>query len=1610
MRAPGASTLASFRDAHRGGAIVVCGCGVSLGGLTRPGDFVTIGVNDVGRRFHPDYLVVVNPPEQFTGDRFDWVVGSRARYLFTQLELPVPHPDIVRFQLGTYGGTDCGGEDVLHYTRNSPYVALCLAAYMGATRIGLIGVDFTEHHFFGPTGSHPLAGLLPTIDDEYRRLGAALRAGGVEVYNLSRESRLTAFPKITLDEFRSPALGSGPPRGLRLVSYATTPVAGVPAILARCIAARTDHACRCVWAQAGYDNGVSFDGDIEWVASPAEAEAELRAADLVIVHNGKIEPQHRPLLADKAVVTLAHNYGWNVDTALVEQGYPGLVVGQYQATLPEFAGWTAVPNPVPLWEAAFQPGDKPSTLGICYTPSGRHERYAGDDRLYWHSKGYDTTVRVLRELAEHFPIRVETLAEGPVSHAEALAMKRRSHIVVDECVTGSYHRNSLEGLAAGCVVVNGMGLQPAIVEALGRCTGPGVPVPFVRASLGDLRDVLAALIVRGREALVADGLGSRRWMETHWDFPRQWERFWMPAIDAALRRHRGPGSGRPVRSGRRAGACVSVVIPHGGCDRLPHLEATLANLQGCDAAREVIVAEMGAVPVASALARRWGAKYVFVRSAGDFERARALNVGSALASCDLILWKDNDLLMEPGFVAVAAAEAHDRELDYLIPYCSIGYLSEPDTRAVLGGTVDPAAARPVKTLFSGRDVSGGAGIVRKGFLTRYGGMSEEFKGWGGEDNAWLHKVTLLGQWGVTKHREQRLHHLFHPGSGAYRGGPPRDDPAYTRNLSLLLEIKAIHSREHFLERFPPPSPSCPWPRDRRIRLVTSGAASAAPDRRGAAVARAFRALFDVDVEAGGADDDEQASRGLPPARPDAVVVMGHAPAVRWLSSSLGDELRSRTVVVLDTTADEAPPLQGTFARLVPSCPEPRAPDDGVQRWPCPSQAEGDAALAIALAQPLSLVLGRIDEPLALPPERAVTLPVWMYWEGECPEWIDRCEQTVRAHAPDVRRLGWTEFDRLWDRDRDIDIRQLAVAHRADFVRAFLLARFGGLWIDADCVVMQSLEPALQVLHSVDFLGHRDRQGFIPNGFIGARPGSIIAETLYRRICDILRSRRPLGWISLGGEPLTEILGTTTVPWRELPCEAIQPICWSQPGAFFEVATPAEHARRVNESSLCYMLSNTEIQKFRTAHPTRELLDSGTFFRYLVATALAAQPAAPAAVVRHRPAPTFHHLPFYLDAVRELAPARMLEIGVARGAWGALVRELADGATARSGVEARAVWLDAIPDAEARHAPPPAALYDRILTGEPGEMLERAAERWDLSVFTRPLDDWARDRAQDMLRRALAVSDYVLVTSALRDGPGGDRVPVGDRESWSLGDFITMDPVRMTVQAPSTGSAVGVFLLSQRDPRALKRPSPMHRVFREIFLSNRQLGGESWSGPGSSLLQTAEIRRRLPLALQHLGVRALLDAPCGDFNWMKTLALDLEEYVGVDVVGEIVELNRARHGAPGRRFVQLDLTADPLPRADLILCRDCLGHFAYRDIVRALANFKRSGSRLLMTTTFPAARANIEIVTGDWRPLNLELPPFNLPSPLMVIDEQCTEAEGRYADKSLGVWRLQDLPL
>jgi len=229
-----------------------------------------------------------------------------------------------------------------------------------------------------------------------------------------------------------------------------------------------------------------------------------------------------------------------------------------------------------------------------------------------------------------------------------------------------------------------------------------------------------------------------------------------------------------------------------------------------------------------------------------------------------------------------------------------------------------------------------------------------------------------------------------------------------------------------------------------------------------------------------------------------------------------------------------------------------------------------------------------------------------------------------------------------------------------------------------------------------------------------------------------------------------------------------------------------------------------------------------------------------------------------------------------------------------------------------------------------------------------------------------------------------------------------------LRATAPGPAAGWLRLKELARSARGGEKYLEGLFAEIHRGNLWGEPESVSGPGSSLAETAAVRRELPGLLARLGVRTLLDAPCGDCHWILGAPLDLDLYIGADIVPALVERNAAGLGGPGREFRRLDRTRDPLPATDAILCRDCLIHFSYRFIERALANFRRSGARYLLTTTYSGLTGNHDILSGQWRPIDLELPPFNLPPPLHRIVEKEYDEGGRRLRRSLGVWKLEDL--
>ncbi len=193
--------------------------------------------------------------------------------------------------------------------------------------------------------------------------------------------------------------------------------------------------------------------------------------------------------------------------------------------------------------------------------------------------------------------------------------------------------------------------------------------------------------------------------------------------------------------------------------------------------------------------------------------------------------------------------------------------------------------------------------------------------------------------------------------------------------------------------------------------------------------------------------------------------------------------------------------------------------------------------------------------------------------------------------------------------------------------------------------------------------------------------------------------------------------------------------------------------------------------------------------------------------------------------------------------------------------------------------------------------------------------------------------------------------------------------------------VSVRSVIRRAARAVRFGAYDHRkVFEHIYSSRYWGDRESVSGVGSSLAQTEHIREELPKLIEQFGIKTMFDAPCGDLHWMRQILDKVDiDYIGGDVVPAVVEMAAANYAGNRASFRVFDIVDDPFPDADLWLCRDVLFHLSYAKILKSLRNFANSQIKYILVTTHTGGSfVNRNVVTGDFRQLDLFKPPFSLP--------------------------------
>ncbi|MCB1107623.1 MAG: class I SAM-dependent methyltransferase [Chlamydiia bacterium] len=169
---------------------------------------------------------------------------------------------------------------------------------------------------------------------------------------------------------------------------------------------------------------------------------------------------------------------------------------------------------------------------------------------------------------------------------------------------------------------------------------------------------------------------------------------------------------------------------------------------------------------------------------------------------------------------------------------------------------------------------------------------------------------------------------------------------------------------------------------------------------------------------------------------------------------------------------------------------------------------------------------------------------------------------------------------------------------------------------------------------------------------------------------------------------------------------------------------------------------------------------------------------------------------------------------------------------------------------------------------------------------------------------------------------------------------------------------------------------------EIFSAIYKLG--TWSEEGFSLSGSQiEITREYVIFLQDFlernYIKTVVDLGCGDWAFSRYIDWTGIEYIGIDVVKEVIERNQRLFATPNITFIHGDAFEMELPQGDLLLCKDVFQHLSNLEIQQIIGQFSKYKHCLITNYVDlkTLSSKNTDIPTGLYRPIDLTKPPFNL---------------------------------
>lgn len=148
--------------------------------------------------------------------------------------------------------------------------------------------------------------------------------------------------------------------------------------------------------------------------------------------------------------------------------------------------------------------------------------------------------------------------------------------------------------------------------------------------------------------------------------------------------------------------------------------------------------------------------------------------------------------------------------------------------------------------------------------------------------------------------------------------------------------------------------------------------------------------------------------------------------------------------------------------------------------------------------------------------------IYIYWENrknkKTPNIVNKCYNIMKKKHNNIIFLNEKNIKEYID---IIDISHLQhIAHKADYFRAKILHKFGGIWLDIDTILLDNLDKDWEEFYNSDKLVALD-VGCI--AYMMSKKNNIIFEKWIKQIENIIKLKKHIKWGDIGGTLLKNII-------------------------------------------------------------------------------------------------------------------------------------------------------------------------------------------------------------------------------------------------------------------------------------------------------------------------------------------------------------------------------------------------------------------------------------------------------------------------------------------------------